>query len=375
MSNPAVTVLMTVYNGSRYLRSSLEAVLEQTFRDFEFLIIDDCSSDDSVAVVRSYPDPRIRLICNEKNLGQTASLNKGLRFAHAPWVARMDADDLAFPTWLARQYEFAQRHPEHAAVSAQAVVIDQDNRIKKTLEAGVSPEAVMVKALTASPVNHVGSLMRKDTVLAAGGYDERYKIAADYDLWCRLLAQGEKLISTPDTLVAIRFHLSSISIRESKSVMYFELVEVIRRNFERLSGHPIDAVEANLVASLFYDLAALSDAEFISARKILAEGYQGLSSKAGLKAEALSAAVELALRKLDVKRIFLCIEAGTVEPVRQIAREQIGAKGALNLFSLLWLLSFLGPGGLRTVPAVYERTVQKRARQRAAGDTNRLKLG
>lgn len=371
---PNITVLMTVYNGSQYLRPSLETVLNQTFKDFEFLIIDDCSSDDSASVVRSYQDSRIRLVCNEKNIGQTASLNKGLRLASAPYVARMDADDLAFPDWLKLQDEFIRNNPQYAVVSTQAVVIDQHNRIQKILESCVSPEAVVVKALTASPVNHVGSLMCKDTILSVGGYDERYKIAADYDLWCRLLSRGHKLTSIAETLTAIRFHVRSISIKENKSVMYLELVDVIQSNFERLAGLAIDVDQARLVVAMFYDVANLSDEKFFAAREILTRGYQGLFLIPELKDGSLSMAMDLALRKVDIKKIFQCIKTSTVRPIRRIAKQQINAQGVLNLFSLFWLLSYLGPWSLRNLPAVYERVIKKRALERAR-DGACLKLG
>ena len=101
MSKPLITVLMTVYNGQDYLRPALESVLAQTYKNFELLIIDDASSDDSLRIIKSYQDPRIAVYSNPQNLGQTRSLNVGLKFATGEYIARMDADDLVFSAWLA----------------------------------------------------------------------------------------------------------------------------------------------------------------------------------------------------------------------------------------------------------------------------------
>src|SRR5690242_18796895 len=127
-----VTVLMTVYNGSKYLRPSLEAILNQTFKDFEFLIINDCSTDDSLEIIRSYNDPRIVIYNNEKNLGQTRSLNVGLEKAKAKYIARMDADDLAYPRWLEEQYQYITSH-DVSVVTTKAAVIDTQGRLKRIL--------------------------------------------------------------------------------------------------------------------------------------------------------------------------------------------------------------------------------------------------
>src|SRR3989338_10031399 len=109
--NPAVTVLMAVQNGGPYLRTAIESILHQTYRDFCFLIVDDGSTDDSREIVRSYDDRRIELLCLEHNVGQTAALNKGLRHAPTPWIARMDADDYSARTRLEVQIKSLEGEP------------------------------------------------------------------------------------------------------------------------------------------------------------------------------------------------------------------------------------------------------------------------
>src|SRR5688572_25142970 len=111
MNTPCVTVLMPVYNAEKYLKEAIDSILQQTLTDFEFLIIDDGSTDASVRIIRSYADSRIRLVQNETNAGITVTLNKGIELAKAPLIARMDADDISYPMRLQRQYDFFLAHP------------------------------------------------------------------------------------------------------------------------------------------------------------------------------------------------------------------------------------------------------------------------
>lgn len=106
---PKLSVLTPVYNAERFLIKAIDSILEQTFTDFEFLIIDDCSNDNSTHIIQSYTDCRIRYYRNEKNLGISASLNKGIELAKSEWIARMDADDISFPNRFLSQLNFIEK--------------------------------------------------------------------------------------------------------------------------------------------------------------------------------------------------------------------------------------------------------------------------
>jgi glycosyltransferase involved in cell wall biosynthesis len=125
---PRVTVLMPVYNGERFLIEAIDSILRQSFRHFEFLIIDDGSSDNSAAIIAAYTDPRIRFIRNEKNMGITATLNKGIGLATCELVARMDADDISHPQRLQKQFGYMMRHPQCALLSTWARVVNEDKK-------------------------------------------------------------------------------------------------------------------------------------------------------------------------------------------------------------------------------------------------------
>ena len=110
--NPLVTVLMSVYNGEKYLERAIKSILNQTFKDFEFLIINDGSTDNSVKIIQSFNDLRLRLIHNESNIGLIKTLNKGLKLSNGKYIARMDCDDISLPKRLSIQASFMEKYPE-----------------------------------------------------------------------------------------------------------------------------------------------------------------------------------------------------------------------------------------------------------------------
>ena len=132
MNTPLFTVLMPVYNGEKYLREAIDSILNQTLTDFEFLIIDDGSTDNSVQIISSYSDPRIKFVRNGTNLGISKTLNRGIEIASAEYIARMDADDISYPTRLQKQYSYLIENPECALLSTWAKMITETNKHIRT---------------------------------------------------------------------------------------------------------------------------------------------------------------------------------------------------------------------------------------------------
>lgn len=199
---------MTVYNGVAYLREAIESVLDQTFGDFEFLIIDDASTDDSVDVIRSYADARIRLILNEANLGQAASLNKGLEIARGQYIARLDQDDACLPERLAAQVRLHESRPDVVVSCTWEHTIDDGGRPVREWRARIDNfgSYVGVLALGLVPVWHPSAMFRRESVVDLGGYDPSFAPAEDYELWSRIaLSRGNGAI-VPEYLVLQRVH-------------------------------------------------------------------------------------------------------------------------------------------------------------------------
>jgi len=186
---PTVTVLMAVYNGEPYLGEAIESILEQSHRDFEFVIVDDGSTDRSRERITGYADPRIRLLTNDGNLGLGAALNRGLASATGALVARQDADDVSKPTRLERQLAYLTRHPEVAVVGSWYRKIDPAGRDVGLRRLPCSPLDIRWAMLFHCPLIHSAVMFRRGPIAdRVGSYDPRFAYAQDYDLWSRVAA-------------------------------------------------------------------------------------------------------------------------------------------------------------------------------------------
>lgn len=207
---PKVSVLMSVYNGARYLRVAIDSVLNQTFEDFEFVIVDDGSTDDSIEILSTYKDPRIRLISNEENIGLTHSLNIGLEIVQGEYVARMDPDDICVPERFERQVGFLDSHPEIGVLGSQMTVIDETGTPLRPFEVPTSHSMIVWTLFFKRAFGHPSVMLRKKIVDNVGGYDESYQYAQDYGLWIRLLGKTQ-FSNLPEALVLYCTHPGTIS--------------------------------------------------------------------------------------------------------------------------------------------------------------------
>ncbi|HMK04832.1 MAG TPA: glycosyltransferase [Ferruginibacter sp.] len=211
MSTPLITVLMPAYNTEKYIAEAIASVLDQTFIDFELLIINDGSADKTVQVINSFTDPRIRLI-NQTNQGIAAALNIGLLNARAELIARFDADDICMPDRLMLQYKFLSVHPDHIIVGSDADFIDMygDFVYTRRLPAHTNEE---IQELTGNkcPFIHSAVMFRKTPVMEAGGYNVHAHAFEDLLLWSKVLKQG-KAYNLSQKLLRVRLNPWSISI-------------------------------------------------------------------------------------------------------------------------------------------------------------------
>mgnify|MGYP001575778579 CR=1 FL=1 len=244
IQKPLVTVLMSVYNGEKYLRSCVESILNQTYKDFEFFIVNDQSTDDSVKIIESFHDRRIVIHHNEKNIGQTKSLNVGLRLSKGRYVARMDADDMAFPLWLEKTLSFMEINPENAAVGTAAVVMDGHGEMRKLLQTPNAFQQIVFNIFFGSAMNHVGALLNKKIIVEHGGYNEEFKIAQDFELWSSLIRGKKHIANISEALVAVRVHKSSKGFVEEQKRGLDEVSETICRNVDSMTNMKISYEDA-----------------------------------------------------------------------------------------------------------------------------------
>lgn len=221
MSNraPTVTVLMSVYNGAAYLSEAVNSVLEQELTDFEFLIVNDASTDTSRQILTQFEqlDQRIRIIDNPQNLGLTRSLNTGINAAQGEFIARIDADDLALPGRFTKQVHHLHANAACTIVGSVTKLIDSHGQ--STGQTEHFPAALMMaQLLFFNSVTHSSVMFRRDRIISLGSYDEEFLRAQDYDLWLRCLADGQQIEILPDVLTAHRIHSGQVTTTQSDTM-------------------------------------------------------------------------------------------------------------------------------------------------------------
>jgi hypothetical protein len=239
VSGPTITVAMSVYNNAPYLPAAIESILGQSFTDFEFLIVDDGSSDGSGAIIDSYAarDKRIRPL-HQENQGLIASLNRTLREARAPLIARMDGDDIALPARFERQLAFLAAHQDHGVVGTWARCIDETGRPhhRQCPRQPTSHDQLLEQLETGPLLSHPTVLMRRHLVLAIGGYRDAYRHCEDHDLWLRLSART-RMSTLPEELILYRHSEEQVSSRHTLPQTYGASVAWLAHE-ERIAGRP-----------------------------------------------------------------------------------------------------------------------------------------
>ncbi len=226
-SSPDISVLLPVYNAQNYLEKAIDSILAQSFKNFELVLINDGSTDDSTEICRKFAreDSRIVLI-EQENKGLITTLNLGIETCRAPLIARMDADDIAEKERFARQKLYMDENPDTLVLGSAITLIDEyDQLIGKVRypKAGRGMDHYIFKH--GSPVAHPAVMMSRKAALELGGYRIAYKHAEDYDLWLRFHKMG-KIHNLEESLLRYRHHSGQITVQNAKEQA---LVSVIAR--------------------------------------------------------------------------------------------------------------------------------------------------
>lgn len=213
-----ISVVMSVFNGAGYLIESVQSVLDQSYANFEFIIVDDCSTDGSLEILETYRDARIRIIRNQENLGLTKSLNVAMSEAKGKYLARQDADDISLPDRFKTQFDYLESFPEVALVGGQPLLINEKGQaLKGTVLAArpTKPWAIRWFCQYENPFVHSSVMMRKEIIVEKfKGYNEHFRTNQDYELWSRL-AFGYPCVNLNTPVVKLRKHTASISANYS----------------------------------------------------------------------------------------------------------------------------------------------------------------
>ena len=209
---PTTTVLMAVHNAAPFLEDAVASVFNQTFVDFEFLVVDDGSTDNTGAMLAQLTDPRLRVISLVNNVGLVAALNVGIEEARGDLIARMDGDDVCEPRRLELQVEFMQAHPEVVLLGTGFVWIDAGGHVFERVRFPTEDSDLQPQLLNGNQFCHPSVMLRTDIVRRVGGYRSLAGgPAQDYDLWLRMAEQG-KIANLAQMLVRYRMHENQTSI-------------------------------------------------------------------------------------------------------------------------------------------------------------------
>jgi hypothetical protein len=231
---PKVSVVMSVYNGARYVKEAVDSILAQTFADFEFIIIDDGSTDDTWSVLHNYADRRIRLAQNGQNIGLTRSLNRGLSWARGVYIARMDADDISLPSRFERQVNILDAHSAIGLLGSDVLVLDMATGRQKRRRYPKTDCAIKWQLLFKNSFSHSAIMFRRELYDALEGYDERLTYAQDYEFTSRL-ATSCTVANITQPLLIWRESLHQISVHKLAEQTAIA-AQISYQNIRRLVG-------------------------------------------------------------------------------------------------------------------------------------------
>lgn len=316
MTKPKISVLTAVYNSADLIRPAIESVLNQTFGDFEWVIINDATPDNSIEIIESYNDPRIKIYHNETNMGLAASLNKGLALCTGEYIARMDTDDVCSLNRFERQVAFMDDHTEIAIAGSWVNLTGDWKGLWKT---PVQHEEIQCKLLFNSAIAHPTVMMRKRDLDKHGlRYDSKLKKIQDYDLWVRA-SQVVKLANIPEVLLDYRIDIQAKSpevVKRSNEVIYgirqmqlsrldIKLSPYEADNFHYISANQPDKVDATVINKLFSSILSKNNQAKLYNQKALQRHLGRTWIRMVLKKPAAVFSTPLSLILTAIKSLFL----------------------------------------------------------------------
>ena len=300
---PKISIIMPVYNAEKFLDESVRSVLNQTFNDFEFIIVNDCSTDNSLNIIKGYlkKDKRIVLIKNKKNIGVAASRSKGLKIAKGKYIVVFDADDVCLKNRLELQYAFMERNKEIYLCGTSAIVIDGKGKKIGILKKFNDFEKVKDKLLKGNPIIHSSIIHR---TIDKFPYRSKISDADEYDVYLRMLSKGKKITNMPDFLMKYRLYQGSTSLQKKFDNQFF--TDKIKEFYLQREEHGKDEYET-------------FDVTKFTSQKVFRDSYQDL-----LQA-----------------RITAGFQAGYGKQVRKDVRELIKKRGLDKSLIVSYVSSFV----------------------------------
>ena len=249
---PEISLIMSVYNGEDYLAEAIDSVINQTFKDWELIIINDCSTDTTSEILEKYAslDERIKVYTNEVNLRLPSSLNKAMTYAQGKYIARMDADDICLPERLEKQFEFMEENESVALSSCRFMTLK--NGVISSGGCGGKNDSESVKALllVTNPILHPGIIAKAD-VIKNLGYDKNFTCTEDMELWTRFVLAGYKVEIMSEYLMLYRLHDKQIT-ETTLEKQHREVVAIQRQYCAKLLEAMNDKQEAFYISGIYF---------------------------------------------------------------------------------------------------------------------------
>lgn len=320
MSTPPITVLLPVYNGADYIEKAIASVLAQTFTNFELLIINDGSQDNTVELLNRFDDPRIRCI-HQENRGLAATLNLGCSLAKGEFIARQDQDDVSHPARLEKQLAYMQTHPDCALLGTWAEIHVGDQPTDRSHDHATEHGMLCLDLLFNNPFVHSSVMFRRDAILDIGGYttDPDRQPPEDYELWSRM-ARRYRIANLPERLLVYREVPQSMS-RTGANPFLEKLVTICAENLAYASGlKTASAACVNMAAlthSAYHRLSARPD--FQEMQSLLDAATKNIAATSDMPLEVQKASRE---RENSLRHQYLIYKtnAGWLRPVARSLR-------------------------------------------------------
>lgn len=299
--NPKVTVLMSVYNGMPYLPDSVKSVLNQTYANFELLIIEDGSTDDSLKYLKELKDQRVRIEINQTNLGMAASLNRGLLLAQGKYIARLDADDISLPERIQQQINYLENNQEMELCGSYAQAISETGEALYVWKQVSSPLEIGWKILFKNPFIHSSVMFRRDTVLRRSITYHDLSGAEDYQFWSDILRFGDGA-NLDQVLIQYRRH--------DKSMTTYNFIPMKEAHFVIANRNQASLLEAEVSKTESYKLISEYNKGQVSFRsanlycKLLRKYLKNLNNTSGVES-FVKAQKEKLMSRLHTKPLKL----------------------------------------------------------------------
>ena len=270
MNRPKVSVVMSVFNNEKFLKEAIDSILNQTFTDFEFIIVNDGSTDNTRNIIQNYSDNRIKLLNNISNLGISRAANIGIKAACGIYIARQDADDISMPERLEKEVLFLDHNKNIALVGAYYYMINEKGKILKIIKPLTESEEIKCNLLNDNQFGQGSVMFRVKCIKEVGYYREEFDLVGDYDLWLRI-SEIFDLANIPEPLFKWRININSISVRKKVLQDRYALLAIELAKERRQSGK--DKLQSLNKVEIDKFLGELISDTRIQDKRKIAEGY------------------------------------------------------------------------------------------------------